>query len=84
MFQKHMFANVHNKTWMSQQNNKKTSNQGLFPVVPQYKFQEPQKLQKKDHSENWTMWITNIELEMISEGVKRYAVYVQSSLNYLW
>ena len=51
MFQKHMFASVHNRTWMSQQNSKKTSNQGLSPVALQCKFQEPQKLKKKDYNE---------------------------------
>ena len=50
MFQKHMFASVHNRTWMSQQNNKKTSSQDLSQVVLQYKFQEPQKLSIVSHS----------------------------------
>lgn len=53
MFQKHMFASVHNRTWMSQQNNKKTSSQDLYQAALQYKFQEPQKLQKKNENENW-------------------------------
>lgn len=44
---------------MSPQNNKKTSNQGLSPAALQYKFQEPQKLQKKDHNENQIIWIAN-------------------------
>lgn len=60
MFQKHMSASVHNRTWMSQQNNKKTSSQGLSPAALRYKFQEPRKLQEKDHNKNWIIWKINI------------------------
>lgn len=65
MFQKHMFASVHNRTWMSQQNNKKTSSQDLYQAALQYKFQEPQKLQKKNENENWMASITSIGLKII-------------------
>lgn len=70
MFQKHMFASVHNRTWMSQQNNKKTSSQDLSQVALQYKFQEPQKLQKKNENENWMASITSFELKIISDKLK--------------
>lgn len=60
MFQKHMSASVHNRTWMSQQNNKKTSSQDLSPAALRYKFQEPRKLQEKDHNKNWIIWKINI------------------------
>lgn len=70
MFQKHMFASVHNRTWMSQQNNKKTSSQDLYQVALQYKFQEPQKLQKKNENENWMASITSTGLKIILDELK--------------
>lgn len=70
MFQKHMFASVHNRTWMSQQNNKKTSSQDLYQAALQYKFQEPQKLQKKNENENWMASITSIGLKIILDELK--------------
>lgn len=47
MFQRRMSANARSKTWMFQQNNKRTSSQGSFPAAQQYKFPKPQRLQKK-------------------------------------
>lgn len=80
MFQKRMFASVHSRTWMSQQNNKKTSSQDLSQVALQYTFQEPQKLQKKNDDENWMasveLKITSDETRMISFQLRDiYAIF---------
>lgn len=40
-------ASARSKTWTSQQNNKRTSNQGWCPAAQQYKFPKPQRLQEK-------------------------------------
>lgn len=55
---------------MSQQNNKKTSSQDLYQAALQYKFQEPQKLQKKNENENWMASITSIGLKIILDELK--------------